>query len=64
MSRNTSNIRIMIDETYKGIFPTQFIRHFEELCQQRETVKAIRVWMDEYELRIKIYVANMSRDRF
>jgi hypothetical protein len=60
LNRNATNMRVMIEESYKGIFPTRFFRHFVELCQQKETVKAIRVWMDEYDSRTKIYGANMS----
>jgi len=58
--RNTIIFHGMIEKINKGTFPTQFIRQFVELCQKKETKKAINIWMDEYEQRTKSYVAIIS----
>jgi DNA-binding GntR family transcriptional regulator len=60
MNHNTPIIKGMVEKIYKGKFPTTFMRQFMELCQQKETEKAIKIWMDEYEQRTKNYVEILS----
>jgi len=50
----------MVEKIYKGTSPTQFQRHFIELCQQKETKKAIDVWNDEFERMTKNFVTIIS----
>jgi DNA-binding GntR family transcriptional regulator len=58
--RNITIIHGMIEKINKGTFPTQSMSQFVELCQKKETKKAINIWMDEYEQRTKSYVAIIS----
>ena len=60
MDHNTPIIKGMVEKIYKGKFPTTFMRQFMTLCQQKETEKAIKIWMDHYEQRIKNYVEILS----
>ena len=60
MDHNTPIIKGMVEKIYKGKFPTTFIRQFMMLCQQKETEKAIKIWMDHYEQRTKNYVEILS----
>jgi len=63
-NRNTIIIHEMIEKIFKGTLSTQFMRQFMELCQKKETEMAIKLWMDEYEIRTKNYVAILSNDKF
>jgi DNA-binding GntR family transcriptional regulator len=60
MNHNTPIIKGMVEKIYKGKFPTAFLRQFMQLCQQKETKKGIKIWMDEYEQRTKNYVSILS----
>ena len=50
----------VIERIYKRKFPTQFMRQFITLCQQKETNKAINLLMNEHERRAKEYVEILS----
>lgn len=63
LNHNVLIIRGVLERIYKGKFPTQFMRQFMMLCQQKETKKAIEIWMDEYESRTKNYVEILSNDK-
>jgi hypothetical protein len=60
LTRNIPILRGMVEKIYKGTSPTQFQRHFIELCQQKETKKAIDVWNDEFERMTKNFVTIIS----
>jgi len=60
LNHNVPIIQGMIEKIYKGTFPSGFMIQFMTFCQQRETEKAINVWMDEYEHRTKNYVQIIS----
>ena len=60
MNRNIPIIKGMVEKLYKGAIPVRFQRQFMELCQQRETKKAIELWVDEYEQMTKGFVAIIS----
>jgi DNA-binding GntR family transcriptional regulator len=60
LHRNIPIIQGMVEKIYKGTIPTQFQREFMELCQQRETKKAIDTWVKEFEQMTKGFVAIIS----
>jgi DNA-binding GntR family transcriptional regulator len=60
LHRNIPIIQGMVEKIYKGTVPTRFQREFMELCQQRETKKAIDTWVDEFEQMTKGFVAIIS----
>jgi DNA-binding GntR family transcriptional regulator len=60
LSRNIPIIQGMVEKVYKGNIPVRFQKEFMELCQQRETKKAIELWIDEFEQMTKGLVAIIS----
>jgi DNA-binding GntR family transcriptional regulator len=56
-------IQVMFEKIYKGTIPTRFQRQFIELCQQKETGKAIQIWTEEFEKLTKGLVAIISEIR-
>ncbi len=60
LNRNIPIIQGMVEKIYKGTVPTKFQRHFMELCQQKETKKAIALWVSESEKLTKDFVAIIS----
>jgi DNA-binding GntR family transcriptional regulator len=60
LNRNIPIIQGMVEKIYKGTTPTKFQRHFMELCQQKDTKKAIEVWNEEFEQMTKAFVAIIS----
>jgi DNA-binding GntR family transcriptional regulator len=60
LTRNIPILQGMVEKIYKGTAPTQFQCHFMELCQQKETKKAIDVWNDEFERMTKNFVTIIS----
>ena len=60
LNRNIPIIQRMIDKVHKGTIPTRFQREYMELCQQRETKKAIEIWLEEFEQVTKGFVAIIS----
>jgi len=59
-NRNIPIIQGMVEKIYNGTVPTRFQRQFMELCQQKDTKKAIELWMEEYEQMTKGFVAIIS----
>jgi DNA-binding GntR family transcriptional regulator len=60
LNRNIPIIQGMVEKIYKGTIPTRFQRQFMELCQKKETKKAIEIWIDEFEQMTKGFVAIIS----
>jgi DNA-binding GntR family transcriptional regulator len=60
LNRNIPLIQGMVEKIYKGTIPTRFQRQFMELCQQKNTKKAIEIWVDEFEQMTKGFVAIIS----
>ncbi len=60
LNRNIPIIQGMVEKIYKGKIPTRFQREFVELCQKKETKKAIDLWTDEFEQMTKGFVAIIS----
>jgi len=60
LNRNIPIIQGMVEKIYKGTIPTQFQRRFMEFCQQKDTKKAIEIWIDEFEKMTKNFVAIIS----
>lgn len=60
LNRNIPIIQGMVDKIYKGTIPTRFQRQYMELCQQKETKKAIEIWISEFEQMTKGFVAIIS----
>jgi DNA-binding GntR family transcriptional regulator len=60
LNRNIPIIQGMVQKIYKGTVPTRFQKEFMELCQRKETKKAIEVWIDEFEQMTKGFVAIIS----
>ncbi len=60
LNRNIPILQGMVEKIYKGIAPTRFQRQFVELCQQKDTKKAIEVCVAEYEKMTKAYVDILS----
>ena len=60
LNRNIPIIQGMFEKIYKGKIPTRFQRQFMELCQKRETKKAIELWSEEFEQMTKGFVAIIS----
>jgi DNA-binding GntR family transcriptional regulator len=63
LNHNVPVIHGVIEKIYKGKFSSGFMIQFMTFCQQKETEKAITVWMDEYELRTKKYVEIISSNK-
>ena len=60
LNRNIPIIQGMVEKVYKGKIPTRFQRQFMELCQKKDTKKAIEIWVDEFEQMTKGFVAIIS----
>jgi len=60
LNRNIPLIQDMVEKIYKGTIPTRFQRQFMELCQQKNTKKAIEIGVDEFEQMTKGFVAIIS----
>jgi DNA-binding GntR family transcriptional regulator len=60
LSRNIPIIQGMVEKIYKGTIPTRFQRQFMELCQQKNTKKAIEIWIHEFDQLTKGFVAIIS----
>ena len=60
LNRNIPIIQGMVEKIYKGKIPTRFQRLFIELCQKKETKKAIEMWTNEFEQLTKGFVAIIS----
>jgi DNA-binding GntR family transcriptional regulator len=60
LNRNIPIIQGMVEKLYKGTIPTRFQRQFMELCQKKETKKAIEIWLEEFEQMTKGFVAIIS----
>jgi len=60
LNRNIPIIQGMVEKIYKGTIPTRFQRQFMELCQNKDTKKAIEIWLDEFEQMIESFVAIIS----
>jgi DNA-binding GntR family transcriptional regulator len=60
LNRNIPIIQGMVEKIYKGTIPTRFQRQFMELCQKKDTKKAIDIWVDEFEQMTKGFVAIIS----
>jgi len=60
LNRNIPIIQGMVEKIYKGTIPTRFQKEFMDLCQKKETKKAIEVWIDEFEQMTKGFVAIIS----
>ncbi|HZX62027.1 MAG TPA: GntR family transcriptional regulator [Bacteroidales bacterium] len=60
LNRNIPLIQGMVEKIYKGTIPTRFQRQFMELCQQKDTKKAIEICVDEFEQMTKGFVAIIS----
>ncbi|MCX6247105.1 MAG: GntR family transcriptional regulator [Bacteroidetes bacterium] len=60
LQRNIPIIQGMVEKIYKGTIPTRFQREFMELCQKKETKKAIDLWINEFEKMTKGFVAIIS----
>jgi hypothetical protein len=60
LNRNIPIIQGMVDKFYKGTFPTNFQRQYMQLCQQKDTKKAIELWLSEFERMTKDFVAIIS----
>jgi DNA-binding GntR family transcriptional regulator len=60
LNRNIPILQGMVEKVYKGKVSTQFQRHFMELCQQKDTKKAVELWNDESEKLTKGFVEIIS----
>ncbi len=60
LNRNIPIIQGMVEKFYKGTFPTNFQRQYMQLCQQKDTKKAIELWLSEFERMTKDFVAIIS----
>jgi DNA-binding GntR family transcriptional regulator len=60
LTRNIPIIQGMVKNIYKGTIPTRFQRQFMELCQKKETKKAMEIWISEFEQMTKGFVAIIS----
>jgi DNA-binding GntR family transcriptional regulator len=60
LHRNIPIIQGMVEKIYKGTIPTRFQREFSDLCQKKETQKAIKIWVDEFATMTKGLVAIIS----
>jgi len=63
LNRNILIIQGMVEKIYKGTISTHFQRQFIELCQQKETGKAIQTWTEKFEELTKSLVAIISKVR-
>jgi DNA-binding GntR family transcriptional regulator len=60
LNRNIPILQGMVEKIYNGKISTQFQRNFVELCQQKDTKKAIECWNDETEKMTKDFVTIIS----
>jgi DNA-binding GntR family transcriptional regulator len=60
LHKNIPIIQGMVERIYKGTIPTRFQSEFMELCQKRETKKAVDLWIHEFEQMTKGFVAIIS----
>jgi DNA-binding GntR family transcriptional regulator len=60
LNRNIPIIQGMVEKIYKGTIPTRFQRQFMDLCQKKETKKAIEMWIEEFEQMTKGFIAIIS----
>jgi hypothetical protein len=60
LQRNIPIIQGMVEKIYKGTIPTRFQRQYLELCQNKDTKKAMELWIHEFEQMTKGFVAIIS----
>jgi DNA-binding GntR family transcriptional regulator len=60
LRRNIPIVRQVFEKVYKGQFPIRVQKNFVELCQKKETAKAIDCYMDELNNLMKKLVAFIS----
>jgi DNA-binding GntR family transcriptional regulator len=60
LNRNIPILQGMVEKVHKGTLPTQFQRHFIELCQQKDTKKAIELWNEESEKMTQGFITIIS----
>jgi DNA-binding GntR family transcriptional regulator len=60
LRRNIPIVRQVFEKVYKGQFPIRVQKNFVELCQKKETSKAIDCYMDELNNLMKKLVAFIS----
>lgn len=60
LRRNIPIIHKVYEKVYKGKFPIKMLKTFVELCQKKETAKAVDCFMDELNNLTKKMVAYIS----
>ena len=60
LRRNIPIVQRVFEKTYKGTFPIRVQKTFVELCQKKETAKAIECYMEELNSLMKKLVASIS----